>query len=242
MNRGPTAVLVIRARICEPRCAVPALCYARSQATVHMKLFYQTHSPYARKVLVMAHEVGLAHRLDVLHEETSPMVRNNAVFAYNPLGKVPVLITDDGDCLFDSTVIVEFLDTLHEGPKMIPSRGPARWHALRLQALAQGIADAGIALRWEIARRPEALRWTELADGYRDKLVTSYDFIEREGALDGPLDIGQIALATGLSWIAFRELPSFGEHHPRIARWYDEFCRRPSMRATPLSGETHDTR
>jgi glutathione S-transferase len=206
-----------------------------------MKLLYQTHSPYARKVLVMAHEVGLAGRIEVTHEETSPMVRNDVVFARNPLGKVPVLIVGDL-CLFDSSVICECLDGLHDGPKMIPPSGAERWQALRLQALAQGIADAGIALRWEIARRPEALRWTAIADGYRDKLVTSYDFIEREGALDGPLDIGQITLATGLSWIAFRELPSFGERHPRIARWYEEFCRRPSMRATPLSGETHDSR
>jgi glutathione S-transferase len=235
-------VLVIRARICEPRCAEPALCSARSSTTVHMKLFYQTHSPYARKVLVMAHEVGLAERLEVIHQETSPVVRNDDVFAKNPLGKVPVLVTEQGDCLFDSTVIVEYLDGLHDGPRMIPPGGAERWHALRLQALVQGIADAGIALRWEITRRPEALRWPALADGYRDKLVTSYDFIERDAALDGPVDIGQIALATGLSWIAFRELPSFGERHPRIARWYEEFSRRPSMLATPLSGETRDER
>lgn len=208
----------------------------------NMKLLYQTHSPYARKVLVMAHEVGLAERIDVIHEETSPVVRNDEVFAKNPLGKVPVLVTPEGECLFDSTVIVEYLDELHGGPRMIPSPGPARWRALRLQALAQGIADAGISLRWEIVRRPEPLRYPLLADGYRDKLWASYDFLEREAALDGPIDIGQIALATTLSWIAFRELPTFGERHPRLARWYAEFNRRPSMLATPLSGETQDRR
>src|SRR5689334_7923980 len=209
-----------------------------------MKLLYQTHSPYARKVLVMAHEVGLASRLDVIHEETSPVVRNDAVFALNPLGKVPVLIIDGDQCLFDSTVICDYLDTLHAQPKMIPPHGPARWRALRLQALAQGIADAGIALRWEIARRPEPLRMPELADGYRDKLLTSYDFLERETALEevGPIDIGQIALATTLSWLVFRALPGFADGRPRLARWYDRFSRRPSMLATPLSGETHDKR
>jgi glutathione S-transferase len=205
-----------------------------------MKLLYQTHSPYARKVLVMAHEVGLADQLEVVHEETSPVVRNDAVFAKNPLGKVPVLITDDGECLFDSIVICEYLDGLHGGPRMIPPSGTTRWHALRLQSLAQGIADAGIALRWETVRRPEALRMPELAGGHRDKLIASYDFLEREAALDGPLDIGQIALATALSWIVFRELPGFDEGRPRLVRWYEAFARRPSMRATPLSGETHD--
>ena len=75
-----------------------------------MKLLYQTHSPFARKVLVMAHEVGLAGRMEVIHHETSPTRRNEAVYAMNPLGKVPVLICDDGLVLFDSVVICSYLD------------------------------------------------------------------------------------------------------------------------------------
>ena len=73
-----------------------------------MKLLYQTHSPYARKVLVFAHEAGLAERLSVVHQETSPTQRNEAVFAQNPLGKVPVLIRDDAQPLFDSDVICAY--------------------------------------------------------------------------------------------------------------------------------------
>lgn len=232
------SVPVRRAGICES--SRGARRYSSGVPTT-MRLLYQTHSPYARKVLVMAHEVGLAERLEVIHQETSPVVRNDAVFALNPLGKVPVLIIGE-QCLFDSTVICEYLDGLHDGPKMIPPHGAARWHTLRLQALAQGIADAGIALRWEIARRPEALRMPELADGYRDKLLTSYDFIERDATLDGPVDIGQIALATTLSWLVFRDLPAFADGRPRLAQWYEQFHRRPSMLATPLSGETYDRR
>jgi glutathione S-transferase len=205
-----------------------------------MRLLYQTHSPYARKVLVMAHEVGLASRLDVVHHETSPMRRNDEVYALNPLGKVPVLVTDDGFCLFDSAVICEYLDGLHDGPKMHPEGGIVRWQALRLQALASGLADAGGALRWEIDRRPEGLRWAEFGEGQRAKLLAGYDFVEREAPLDGGLDIGQIALATSLSWLAFRGLPDFAEGHPRLARWYDRFGMRPSMLATPMSGETQD--
>jgi glutathione S-transferase len=205
-----------------------------------MRLLYQTHSPYARKVLVMAHEVGLASRLDVVHHETSPTRRNDLVYALNPLGKVPVLVTEDGFCLFDSVVICEYLDGLHDGPRMIPEGGIARWQALRLQALASGLADAGGVLRWEIERRPEALRWAEFGEGQRAKLLEGYDFLEREASLDGRLDIGQIALATTLSWLAFRSLPDFAEGHPRLARWYDQFSQRPSMLATPLAGETHD--
>ena len=112
-----------------------------------MKLLYQTHSPYARKVLVAAHEMGLAGRVEVSHHETSPTQRNDTVFAANPLGKAPVLITDDGLALFDSSVICEYLDGLHGGPALIPAEGSERWNVLRLQALAQGLCDAGIALR-----------------------------------------------------------------------------------------------
>ncbi len=205
-----------------------------------MKLLYESHSPYARKVLVMAHEVGLISRIEVIHHETSPLRRNSAVFALNPLGKVPVLPIDDELCLFDSTVICEYLDGLHDGRKMIPPAGAARWRALRLQSLAQGLTDAGVALRWEIERRPEFLRWAEFGEGQRAKLLAGYDFIEREVVSDGAPDIGQIALATALSWLAFRRLPSFGEGHPRLARWYEQFSQRPSMLATPFYGETKD--
>ncbi|WP_343717052.1 glutathione S-transferase family protein [Inquilinus sp.] len=205
-----------------------------------MKLLYQTHSPYARKVLVMAHEVGLAGRIEVIHHETSPTRRNDAVFAANPLGKVPVLICADGLALFDSVAICDHLDGLHDGPKLIPPAGRARALTLRLQALAQGLADAGIALRWETERRPEALRYPALAEGQAAKLQAAYDFIEREVDLDGPVELGQIALATALSWLEFRGLPEFRPGRPRLSVWFDAFSRRPSMLATPLSGETQD--
>lgn len=205
-----------------------------------MKLYYQTHSPYARKALVFAHEAGLAHRLEVIHHETSPTRRNDTVFAENPLGKVPVLIRPGHKPIFDSDVICAYLDTLSEGPSLIPKDGEARWDALRLQATAQGLCDAGIALRWETTRRPPDLRYPQLAEGYAQKLVASYDWLETELAGSVPVHVGHIALATALDWIEFRELPSFRKGRPRLTRWFDDFARRPSMQATPLSGETQD--
>lgn len=205
-----------------------------------MQLLYQTHSPYARKVLVMAHEAGLAGRIEVIHHETSPTRRNETVYAANPLGKVPVLICEDGLTLFDSVAICDYLDSLHDGRKLIPPAGRARALTLRLQALAQGLSDAGIALRWETERRPEPLRYPPLAEGQADKLLAAYDFIESEVDLDGPVDLGQIALATALSWLEFRDLPAFRPGRPQLAAWFDAFSQRPSMLATPLSGETHD--
>ncbi len=222
-----------------------------------MKLLYQTHSPYARKALVLAHEAGLADRLEVVHHETSPTRRNEEVFRVNPLGKVPVLVLDDGLALFDSNVICEYLDGLpHDGPKLIPRGGRERLLSLRLQALVQGICEAGIAVRHETERRPEPYRYPAMRDGQVAKLVAAYDFLEREGLAavlgtggagsgssdtgTGKVEVGQIALATALSWVEFRGLPPFEEGRPRLSAWYRAFARRPSMLATPPAGETHD--
>jgi glutathione S-transferase len=210
-----------------------------------MKLLYQTHSPYARKVLVFAHEAELVDRLEVVHHETSPTLRNPEVFAENPLGKVPVLLRPEMPSLFDSDVICAYLDTLHrgrlhEGRRLIPQEGEERWHALRMQSVAQGIADAGIAVRWETVRRPELLRYPPLRDGYVDKLIASYDWLEQELAVAAPLHVGHIAVATALAWIEFRGLPGFRDNRPKLTAWFDAFEQRESMLATPLSGETVD--
>jgi len=211
-----------------------------------MKLLYQTHSPYARKVLVAAHEMGLQAMLSVLHHETSPTRRNQEVCALNPLGKVPVLICDDGTVLFDSNVICEYLDGLHSGDRLIPHGPAGRWHALKMQALAQGIADAGIAARWESVRRPAALRWTTMHDAQVQKIAAACDFLEQEfeqrdiASNTGMPDIGDIALVTALSWIEFRGVYAFLSGRPRLAHWYRVVSARPSMLATALAGDTQD--
>ncbi|GAB2547555.1 glutathione S-transferase family protein [Rhodanobacter koreensis] len=215
-----------------------------SGARTPMKLLYQTHSPYARKVLVAAHELGLQHRLEVIHHDTSPTRRNDEVFALNPLGKVPVLVVDDGMALFDSSVICEYLDGLHTGARLIPCEPRTRLLALRKQALATGMADAGIAARWEAERRPESLRWPTMLHGQLEKIAAACDVLERESGdepstTDVP-DIGDIALATTLSWIAFRNVYPFATRRPRLSSWYERFSTRPSMQATTLAGDTRD--
>jgi glutathione S-transferase len=211
-----------------------------------MKLLYQTHSPYARKVLVAAHEMGLQDELDVIHHETSPTRRNDEVFALNPLGKVPVLVCDDGTVLFDSSVICEYLDGLHTRTKLIPANPEARFNALKRQALAQGLADAGIAVRWEVERRPADLRWETMREGQTQKVVAACDFLEHELTVAEParrrrsVDIGDIALATALSWIEFRAVYDFRAGRPQLARWYEGLSARASMQATALKGDTHD--
>ncbi len=204
-----------------------------------MILYYQTHSPFARKTLVFAHEAGMADRLEAIHHETSPTLRNDRVYAENPLGKVPVLLRAHGAPIFDSDVICAYLDTIHGGRKLIPDSGESRWQALTLQSVAQGLAQTGIALRWETVRRPQPLRYEALRDGYIDKIEATYDWLEAVSDREAPLHVGHIALATALSWMAFRGLPSFRDR-PKLTQWFDAFEQRPSMRATPLCGDTHD--
>jgi glutathione S-transferase len=203
------------------------------------KLLYQTHSPYARKVLVFVHEAALTDQIEVVHNETSPIVRNEQVFAENPLGKVPVLVRHGLSSIFDSDVICAYLDTMHDGRRLIPSDGEERWRALRLQAIAQGLSEAGIAVRWETVRRPPDLRHPPLRDGYVEKLLSSYAWLDSELDTNSEVHVGHIALATALDWLEFRDLPSFRQH-TRLSEWFDAFNKRPSMRATPLSGDTQD--
>ena len=204
-----------------------------------MKLLYQTHSPYARKALVFALEAGLGDRITVEHHETSPTRANDFVFAENPLGKVPILLRPGQDSIFDSSVICAYLDTIHSGPKLIPVESERRLRALRFEAIADGLSDSGISLRWEQVRRPEELRYPPLAEGFTLKLTQSYAWLDRQIDRDEGITVGDIALATALDWLEFRDLPSF-RSYPRLSAWFDRFAERPSMLATPLRGDTHD--
>jgi len=205
-----------------------------------LTLHSQSHSPYARKTIVFAHEAGVADQLTIIDQETSPTHRNPDVFAVNPLGKVPVLITPEAGAIFDSLVICDYLDGLHDGRRLIPTEGSARWRALRLHAIAQGLCDAGIALRWETLRRPEHLRYPPLSEGQSAKLAESFDQLERDESFDELVHIGHIGLATALAWLEFRNLPDFRTGRPRLTRWYEAFSVRPSMQATTYRGETQD--
>jgi glutathione S-transferase len=204
-----------------------------------VKLLYQTHSPFARKALVFAHEARLADRIEVIHHETSPTARNAEVFALNPLGKVPVLISDDGEAIFDSGVICQYLDGLHGGPPLIPP--DERIAVLRLQAVADGLSEAGILVRWETTRRPPELRYPPLGDGHLAKVAEGCAYLERVFEPRETPGLPEIAIATALSWLAFREIHDFRPSCPKLTAWYEAFSQRPSMRATALEGETVDT-
>ena len=109
-----------------------------------MKLYAIATSPYVRKVMVLAHETGLVDRIEIVKPNLSLTTSDPDLNRANPIGKVPALVLDDGGSLYDSPVICEYLDSLHDGPQCFPPAGPERWHALQRQALGDGMLDAAV--------------------------------------------------------------------------------------------------
>ena len=198
-----------------------------------MKLFYAATSPFVRKCLVCAHELGLRERLELVPAAAHPVNRVRALVEHNPLGKIPTLVMDDGGVLYDSRVICEYLNGLGNG-HLIPDDGPPRWSVLVEQALADGIMDAAVLTRYENAVRPESLRWPDWAAGQLDKVSCGLAQIEQRGApAPGRVDIGAIAIGCALGYLDFR-YASFGwrEKYPKTAQWFESFANRESMLAT----------
>ena len=197
-----------------------------------MQLYSSPASPFARKVRVSAHELGLDARLQLINITLSPVNPHAGLRTHNPLGKIPALVTDGGETLYDSPVICEYLDALAGGGRLIPAAAAARWTALRRQALADGLTDATVLVRYEQAVRPAALRWQDWIEGQFLKVRTALDALEQED-LEGPFDIGAVSLACALGYLDFRFAEErWRETRPRLAAWYDAVSQRPSLLAT----------
>jgi glutathione S-transferase len=198
-----------------------------------LKLLYSPTSPFVRKVLVTAHERGLESRIERVAATANPVNRSDTIAAVNPLAKVPAAITAEGRALFDSRVICEYLDSL-AGARLFPPSGPARWSALTCQALADGMVDAAVLVRYETHLRPQPLRWAAWCDGQLGKVAGAVAGLEATiTEWSAELTIGSIAAGCGLGYIDFR-FPDLGwrQSRPRLAAWFEAFGARPSMRAT----------
>ncbi|MBL8660747.1 MAG: glutathione S-transferase N-terminal domain-containing protein [Rhodospirillales bacterium] len=196
-----------------------------------MKLRYSPASPYVRKVSVVAIETGLEARIERV--PTNVRASNGAFYRDNPLGKVPALVTEGGESLYDSPVICEYLDSLHDGLKLFPPAGGPRWTALRRQALADGIMDAAALIRME-TMRPDNEQSPSWIAHQQEKIGRGLDALEDEAAtLSGTCTIGHIAIGCALGYVGFR-LPHFDWRWGRLelARWFDAFSTRASMAAT----------
>jgi len=197
-----------------------------------MKLYFSPNSPYVRKCLVSAHEVGLADRIQLLPSNAHPVQRDREIIASNPLGKVPTFFTDEGRVLYDSRVICEYLDEIGGG-SLFPRHGDARWDALTLQALGDGMLDAALLARYEQVARPEALQWKEWLDGQLDKVHTSLAALEGQvDRLKGRVDIGTLTIGCAVWYLdlRFADLGWRGRY-PRVAEWVAGFGERASMKA-----------
>jgi glutathione S-transferase len=199
-----------------------------------MKLHYNVASPYARKVMAVAIETGQDDRIKPVTRTMSPVKPDADLAADNPLGKVPCLVTEDGAALYDSPVICEYLDSLHDGPKMFPAAGPARWRALRRQAAGDGIMDAAVLTRYETFLRPEERRWPEWIEGQKLKFRRALDSLEAEAEDFGStVDIGTITIGCALGYLDFR----YGDEdwrapRPKLSAWFERFSERSSMAKT----------
>ena len=191
-------------------------------------------SPFARKVRIVLRERGLSGQVEEVETAVSPVAPNTDLARSNPLVKIPTLILDDGTALFDSRVICEYLDTVGSAPRLIPAAGTERWNALRLQSLCDGVLDAAVISRYELAVRPEALRWKDWIAGQRSKIAGGVDALEREQPSWGrAFGIGQVGAACVLGYLDFR-FPDIAwrADHPRLNAWFEEISKRPSVRDT----------
>jgi glutathione S-transferase len=199
-----------------------------------MKLYYTPTSPFVRKVLVTARELGLADLIETVLLRPSPTQVDATLSRENPLNKIPALALDEGGSLYDSPVICEYLDALAGGGRLLPPAGGARWDVLRTQALADGVLDASILVFYERANRPKELHWAPWLDGQTQKALQGLDALDVQvGRFGDAPDLGQIAAACAVGWLEFRA--PFGDiraGRERLFAWYERFAARPSMVAT----------
>jgi glutathione S-transferase len=193
-----------------------------------MKLFYSASSPFVRKVMACA----IACELDAQIERvsTNPWESPAELLAYNPLSKVPCLVTDDGLALFESAVICEYLDFLGRGT-LFPPAGALRWRALREQAVADGITDAAVLRRQEAARPEEAARAAAI-ERQRLAMTRGLDALEAVPP-PTPVDIGTISVACALGYLDFRFAGEpWRPGRPKLESWFETMRQRPEIANT----------
>jgi glutathione S-transferase len=200
-----------------------------------MKLYLSPASPFSRKVRIVASLLGLEQRIAIVPTDTSNP--DDAIRAKNPLGKIPTLETDDGRCIYDSAVIVAFLDDLAGGARVIPAESEARFAALTLEALADGVAEASVLQIYEIRMRTEHERSAAWVAHQRGKVERALGVLEANPpakvAAPGEAHVGAVALACALGYLDLRFEGAWRAGHPRLVAWLDAFDKAvPAFAAT----------
>ncbi len=189
-------------------------------------------SPFGRKARIAVSVLGLDGKVKV--EPASTQDDADPLPQQNPLGKVPVLLLDDGSTLFDSPVVLEYLDVLAGGGRILPKDTKARFDALRLEALADGILDASILIVYEGRYRPAEMAvkgWIDRQAGKVERGLASLE--AAPPSLGSPPNVGEITLACALGYLDFRFKGEWRKSHPRLVAWLDNFAARvPAFAAT----------
>lgn len=202
-----------------------------------MKIFFSPASPYVRKCMASAHELGVADRIEKLSNAVHPINRDATIVQSNPMGQVPTFFCDDGAVLFDSVVICEYLDATYRG-NLFPKAGGDRWARLTEHAVADGILGAALLARYETTLRPEPLRWPDWSGSQLNKIRSGIDWVEGIAeSLPGRVDIGTVSIGCALGYLDFRFSDmNWRDQAPKVANWFAQFSQRPSMLATAPQG------
>lgn len=203
-----------------------------------MKIYGDLISPFVRMTVVTAHEAGLEGRVQHVVEPVKPTEVNAKLSALSPLAKIPVLETYEGQGIYDSRVIMEYLCHVAGNTSLIPAERDGRFRVLTLQALGQGMADSAVAYRYETGVRPKGLQWEDWMTRTVARLQASFDELENNWMPQlEAVTVGSIAVAVTLGYIDFR-LGDLGWRNgrPKLAAWQDGFSARPSMAKTSLAG------
>lgn len=198
-----------------------------------MKLLYTPNSPYARKVRIVAQEKHIELELqEVVLADPNCIVKN-----YNPLAKVPVLILNDGDSLYDSRVIVEYLDNHAPGTHLIPTNNTSKIAARRWEALADGVCDAAVSAMLEQRKAPEKQSQANI-DKQLEKVtrgleVLNLDIIKKKWCVNETFGLADIALGCMLGYVdlRFKQL-NWQDNYPNLAKHYSILIKRPSFKET----------
>ena len=197
-----------------------------------MKLLFSPASPYVRKVMITAHELGLVDKLEMQTGGSSPLDPNPDIVAANPVGRIPALVIDDGTVLTDSRVICRYLNHIAGGS--LYGSGDGEFPIIAREAIAEGMIDSALLMVYEGRLRPEDKQFQPWVDGQKRKILEGCTRLnDRIGEYGGDMSIDKIALAAALGYLDFR-MPDFGWREGRqgLADWFAGISERDSIKAT----------
>jgi len=205
-----------------PRRASATVRINKPQGNAMMKLRSSPASPFVRKVRIAASLLGLTDRIEIEDADTSSAT--DTVRQQNPLGKIPTLVLEDGETLFDSRVIVEYLDWLAGGERLFPAPGPERFKVLKGLALADGVTDAALLLVYEGRWREPSQHSEKWQEHQRGKISRGLASLEAAPPSEGKFNIAAVALACTLGYLDLRLQGRWRADHPRLVAWLDAFA------------------